>query len=286
MAREHIRKIPARREDSHKGDYGRVFVVAGSPGLTGAAFLCCEGALRSGSGLVTNGIPESLNPVMEIKLTECMTLPLTETQNQTLGLAAHKEILDFAKKCDVVALGPGLGRGSETKPLVKRLVREIEPPVVLDADGIVALEGDIDVLKDRKGRLVLTPHPGEMASLIGKEAAEVQSMREDIAKSVAEVTGAVVCLKGHRTVVADPEGEVYVNETGNSGMATGGMGDILTGMIASFMGQGIDDYGAAVIAVYLHGTAGDIAADKKGPFNMIATDVLEYLPEAFSKTGI
>jgi hydroxyethylthiazole kinase-like uncharacterized protein yjeF len=286
MTREHIRKIPARREDSHKGDYGRVFVVAGSPGLTGAAFLCCEGALRSGSGLVTNGIPESLNPVMEVKLTECMTLPLTETQHQTLGLAARQEILDFAKKCDVVALGPGLGRDSETKPLVKRLVQEIESPIVLDADGIIALEGDIDVLKDRNRRLVLTPHPGEMASLTGKEVAEVQSMREDIAKSVAEVTGAVVCLKGHRTVVAGPEGEVYVNETGNSGMATGGMGDILTGMIASFMGQGIDDYSAAVIAVYLHGAAGDIAAEKKGPFNMIATDVLEYLPEAFSKAGI
>ncbi|MGB3241766.1 MAG: NAD(P)H-hydrate dehydratase [Candidatus Omnitrophota bacterium] len=286
MTREHIKKLPARREDSHKGDYGRVFVVAGSPGMTGAAFLCCEGALRSGSGLVTNGIPESLNPIMEIKLTECMTLPLTETQDQTLGVAAEKQILDFSGKSDVVVLGPGLGRSSETRPLIRKLIQEIETPIVLDADGIIALEGNPDLLKDRRGRLVLTPHPGEMSNLTGKDVAEVQSMREDVAKSVAEVTGSVVCLKGHRTVVANPEGDVYVNETGNSGMATGGMGDILTGMIASFIGQGVDDYSAAVIAVYLHGLAGDIAAEKKGPFNMVATDVLDYLPEAFSRAGI
>lgn len=286
MTREHIKKLPARREDSHKGDYGRVFVVAGSPGMTGAAFLCCEGALRSGSGLVTNGIPESLNPIMEIKLTECMTLPLTETQGQTLGVAAEKQILDFSGKSDVVVLGPGLGRSSETRPLIRKLIQEIETPIVLDADGIIALEGNLDLLKDRRGRLVLTPHPGEMSNLTGKDVAEVQSMREDVAKSVAEVTGSVVCLKGHRTVVANPEGDVYVNETGNSGMATGGMGDILTGMIASFIGQGVDDYSAAVIAVYLHGLAGDIAAEKKGPFNMVATDVLDYLPEAFSRAGI
>ncbi|MGB3081566.1 MAG: NAD(P)H-hydrate dehydratase [Candidatus Omnitrophota bacterium] len=286
MTREHIKKLPARREDSHKGDYGRVFVVAGSPGMTGAAFLCCEGALRSGSGLVTNGIPESLNPIMEIKLTECMTLPLTETQDQTLGVAAEKQILDFSGKSDVVVLGPGLGRSSETRPLIRKLIQEIETPIVLDADGIIALEGNLDLLKDRRGRLVLTPHPGEMSNLTGKDVAEVQSMREDVAKSVAEVTGSVVCLKGHRTVVANPEGDVYVNETGNSGMATGGMGDILTGMIASFIGQGVDDYSAAVIAVYLHGLAGDIAAEKKGPFNMVATDVLDYLPEAFSRAGI
>ena len=286
MTREHIKKIPVRREDSHKGDYGKVFVVAGSPGLTGAAYLCCEGALRCGSGLVINGIPESLNPIMEIKLTECMTLPLTETQASTLGMAAKKDILSFARKCDVVALGPGLGRGSETKPLVKELIQEIECSIVLDADGIYALEGDMDLLKNRQSGLVLTPHPGEMSHLIGKDTSEIQPMREDIAKSVAEVTGAIVVLKGHRTVVANPEGETYVNETGNSGMATAGMGDVLTGMIASFIGQGVDDYSASVIAVYLHGMAGDIAAEKKGPFNIIATDILEYLPEAFKKAGI
>ncbi|MFQ5952495.1 MAG: NAD(P)H-hydrate dehydratase [Candidatus Omnitrophota bacterium] len=286
MVRKHIEKIPVRREDSHKGDYGRIFVVAGSPGMTGAAFLCSEGALRTGSGLVTCGIAESLNPVMEVKLTEVMTLPLTETQSHALGLAAEKEILKFAKKCDVAVVGPGLGSDPETKPLVKILVQQIESPIVLDADGINGLEGDIDVLKDRSARLVLTPHPGEMSKLIGKDVSEIQSMREDIAKSVAEVTGAVVCLKGHRTVVASPEGEVYVNETGNSGMATGGMGDILTGMIASFIGQGVDDFGSCVIAVNLHGLAGDIAAEKKGQFNMVATNVLEYLPEAFKRAGI
>jgi hydroxyethylthiazole kinase-like uncharacterized protein yjeF len=286
MVHEHIEKIPERREDSHKGDYGRVFVVAGSPGMTGAAFLCSQGALRTGSGLVTNGIPGSLNSIMEVKLTEAMTLPLTETQGHNLGLAAKDEILQFARKCDVVVLGPGLGEDPETRTLIRKLIQEIEKPIVLDADGINALEGDVDLLKDRQNRTVITPHPGEMSRLIGKGIDEIQSMREDIAKSVAEVTGAVVCLKGHRTVVADPEGKVYVNETGNSGMATGGMGDILPGMIASFIGQDIDDYGASVIAVYLHGLAGDIAAEKKGQFSMIATDVLEYLSEAFKRAGI
>ncbi|MGB2630868.1 MAG: NAD(P)H-hydrate dehydratase [Candidatus Omnitrophota bacterium] len=286
MVNKHIKKIPIRREDSHKGDYGRVFVIAGSPGMTGAAFLASQGALRCGSGLVTNGIPESLNSIMEIKLTECMTLPLTETQGKTLGVAAEKEIVQFAKKCDVVALGPGLGIDPETRSLVRKLIQEIDCPLVLDADGINALEGDLDLVKNRKGRIVLTPHPGELSRLIEKDISEIQSKRSDIAKSVAEITGGVVCLKGHRTVVADPGGEVYVNETGNSGMATGGMGDILTGMIASFIGQGVGDHSATVLAVYLHGLAGDIAAEKKGPFNMIATDVLEYLSEAFGKAGV
>jgi NAD(P)H-hydrate epimerase len=286
MVKKHIEKIPVRREDSHKGDYGRIFIIAGSPGMTGAAFLASQGAIRSGSGLVTSGIPESLNPIMEIKLTECMTLPLVETQNNTLGMAARKDILAFAEKCDSVAIGPGLGSDSETRSLVRELVQEIESPVVLDADGINALEGDLEPIRKRQARLVISPHPGELARLIGKDIDEIQSMREDIAKSVAEVNGTVVCLKGHRTVVADPEGNVYVNETGNSGMATGGTGDVLTGMIASFIGQGLDDYSAAVVAVYLHGLAGDIAAEKKGQFNMIATDILEYLPEAFKRGGI
>jgi len=286
MVHEHIEKMPVRRADSHKRDYGRVFVVAGSPGMTGAAFLCSQGALLSGSGLVTCGIPESLNRIMETKLTEVMTLPLAETGDGSLGLKAKEKILDFSKKCDVIAIGPGLGAGSQTRALVRDLIGSTEQPVVLDADGINALEGELEPLRKRGYRTVITPHPGEMARLMGKDTGEVQSNRTDIAKSVAEVTGTVVCLKGHHTVVADPEGMIYVNETGNSGMATGGTGDVLTGMIASFIGQGVDDFSAAVSAVYLHGLAGDIAAEKKGQFSMIASNVLECISDAFNKAGI
>ncbi len=286
MVREHIEKIPFRREDSHKGDYGRILVLAGSRGMTGAAYLCSQGALYSGSGLVTSGIPESLNNVMEIKLTEVMTLPLPETDTQSLSLKAKKKILDFAKKCDAVAMGPGLGREGSTRMLVSELLEEMEAPVVLDADGINALEGDLALLAKREYATVVTPHPGEMARLMKKDVSGIQSNRIDMAKSVAEVTGSVVCLKGHKTVVASPDGKAYVNETGNSGMASGGTGDVLTGMIASFIGQGIDVYSSAVCAAYLHGLAGDIAAEEIGQFCMTASDILQYLPDAFEKAGI
>jgi NAD(P)H-hydrate epimerase len=286
MVREHIGKMPVRKEDSHKGDYGRVLVVAGSRGMTGAAYLASQGALKSGSGLVTNAVPESLNKIMEVKLTEVMTLPVAETEKQALGAMAKGEILDFSRKCDAVALGPGLGREAETCQLVLELLEGIECPIVLDADGLFALGGQLEPLRKRTARTVMTPHPGEMARLMGKEIGSVQSDRTEAAKSIAEVTGTIVCLKGHKTVVADPQGLVYVNETGNSGMATGGTGDVLTGMIASFIGQGVDDFSAAAVAVYLHGMAGDIAAEEEGPFCMTATDILDYLPEAFGKAGI
>ena len=222
MEREHLGKIPGRRDESHKGDYGRVFVLAGSKGFTGAAYLTAMGALRSGSGLVICGVPESLNSIMEIKLTEGMTIPLAETKNQSLGKAAKKDIMDLLDTCDVLALGPGIGTEDQTKELVKEILLEAEQPVVLDADGINCLEGDISVLRKRKGSTVITPHPGEMSRLIDKSVDEIQSEREETAKSIAEVAGCVVCLKGHKTIVASADGDVYVNATGNSGMATGG----------------------------------------------------------------
>ncbi len=286
MVRKHIDKIPVRRKDSHKGDYGRVFVIAGSVGMTGAAYLSCQGALRAGSGLVVNGIPESLNHVMEVKLTEAMTLPLAESKKRSLAKNARKEIIDFSRKCDAVVIGPGIGAAEETRALIRELVKKIECPIVLDADGLNALEGRTILLKKRKFRTVITPHPGEMARLIKKEVSFLQMQRTEIAKKVAKDTGTVVCLKGHRTVVASPEGQTYVNDTGNSGMASGGTGDVLTGMIASFIGQGVDDFSSTVSAVYLHGLAGDIAGREKGPFSMVATDILECLPRAFEKAGI
>lgn len=286
MASEHLGKIPGRRDESHKGDYGKVLVLAGAKGFTGAAYLTSMGALRAGSGLVTCGVPESLNPIMEVKLTEAMTLPLAETSKQSLSREAKADIMAFMEKCDVLAMGPGIGTEKGTKDLVKEILLEVEDTIVLDADGINCLDGEISVLKQRKGLTVITPHPGEMGRLLSKSVEDVQSDREGVAKGLAEITGCIVCLKGHKTVVASPTGQVYVNATGNSGMATGGTGDVLTGMIASFIGQGVEAYSAAVSAVYIHGLSGDIAAERKSPFCMIASDLLEFLSEAFEREGM
>jgi len=286
MVHEHIKKIPERREDSNKGDFGRVLVIAGSKGMTGAAYLTSQAALVSGSGLVTCGIPESLNSIMEIKLTEVMTLPLPDAEGSYLSTKAKSKIIKFSRQCDCIAIGPGLGTHKETCTLVKELLESIDRPIVLDADGINALDGKSKLLSKRKASTVITPHPGELAALMNKVISDVQENRLEMAKSVAETTGAIVCLKGHRTVVASPEGLTYVNETGNSGMATGGTGDVLTGIITSFIGQGINDFSAAVTGVYLHGVAGDIAAEEEGPFSLIATDLILNLPYAFDRAGI
>lgn len=281
MVKKHISKIPKRQKDSHKGDYGHVFVIAGSQGLTGAAYLVSQSALRSGSGLVTLAIPKTLNPIMEIKLTEAMTLPLQETKDVSLSLKSKDRILDFVQHIDVVAMGPGLSRNSETQELVIELLEKIEKPVVLDADGLNALEGKAGVLKKRKDLTVITPHPGEMARLTGKDSSYIQKNREKVAKSFSLQYNCVSILKGFRTVVANPQGNVYINETGNTGMSTAGVGDVLTGIVASLIGQGIDTYSASVIGVYFHGKAGDLAVKDKGAFSLIASDLLAKLPLVF-----
>jgi len=286
MAKEHIAVISPKSEDSHKGDYGKLFIIAGSPGLTGAAYLSSQAAIRTGSGVVTLGVPASLNVILETKLTEVMTIPLAETEGYSLGLKAEEKILDFSKKCDVVALGPGLGKDKETHLLIRSLVENLDRPLVIDADGLNAIGTDLDIIKNRNETTVLTPHPGEMARLVGASIDDVQENRETMAKDLAVQTGAIVCLKGHKSVVADPEGSIYTNTTGNSGMSTAGCGDVLTGMIASFIGQDIFAYSATIAAVYLHGLAGDIAAENMGSFSMIASDIIDSISEAFDKAGI
>lgn len=286
MVREHIQKIPQRDSRSHKGDYGRVLVVAGSRGMTGAATLSCMGSMRSGSGLVYCIVPESVEQVMSVKLTEVIIVGAKDLSEGCLAPCSRKEVVSMSKSCDVVAIGPGLGSNVQTFRLVKGLVTDIEKPLVLDADGLNALAGETDILRDRKFPAVITPHPGEMARLLGLDKEEVQQEREEVASGAAERFGCVVVLKGHNTVVASPDGAVFVNTTGSSAMATAGMGDILTGMIASFIGQGLDEFSSAVCAVYLHGSAGDLAAKEKGAFSTIATDVLAFLPEAFRRAGI
>ncbi|MFA6142705.1 MAG: NAD(P)H-hydrate dehydratase [Candidatus Omnitrophota bacterium] len=274
-----IKKFPKRIPDSHKGDYGHVLVIAGASGYTGAAYLTSQAAILSGSGLVTLAIGRSLYNLMAAKLTEVMVKPFFETKDYSLSLLAEKELIAFMGKCNVAAIGPGISRNKETQNLVRNIVSKIDKPMVLDADGINALVGHPDTLKDIKGNTVLTPHPGELSSLTGKSVEEIQKNRKDIALKFASEYNTVLVLKGHETVVTEPGGEYYINETGNPGMATAGSGDVLTGMIASFVGQGLDPFTAAILGVHFHGLAGDLALKEKGALSLIATDILNKLPD-------
>jgi len=265
---------------AHKGRFGHVLVLAGSTGFAGAACLAADAALRSGAGLVTLGVPRSLLPVVATKLTACMTHAFREVPEGALSLGALPEILTIAERCDVVALGPGIGRHRSTEKLVQALIRSLERPLVLDADGLNALEGDAGVLSEAAGRVVVTPHPGEMARLAGRSVSEVQAMRADVAAWFARRHSLVVALKGHETVVTNGS-EVYVNGTGNPGMASGGTGDVLAGMVAGLLAQGLASFGAACLAVYLHGLAGDLAAARLGQQALTATDLLGEIGHAF-----
>ena len=289
-----VKKLPEltpRKKNTHKGSYGRVLVFAGSPGMTGAAYLCSKAALRSGSGIVTLGIPESLNPVMETKLTCVMTYPLPETEASTLSNNGRKEILKLCESHDVVALGPGLSQHPETRGLILWLIKNMDRTMVIDADGLNALANNVDVLHKIKQNVVLTPHPGEMSRLAGLcSAKDVQKERlntatqfvQSIQKKLKGEKKLVLVLKGDKTIVADYK-KVYVNRTGNTGMATAGVGDVLTGIIVSLIGQGLGVFDASQLGVYIHGLAGDIAAKKKGELSMIASDIIDCLPDAFIK---
>ena len=280
MIRTLCKKIMNRPPDSHKGDYGHVFVLAGSGSYTGAPYLTSQAALLAGAGLVTLGIAKSLYPILAAKLTEVMVRALPETRDMSLSLKAENDIAHFSRKVDVLALGPGLSLNSQTQKLVLTLLAKIEKPFVVDADGISALRGHLDIIKKAQHPVVLTPHPGEFARLINREAADVQRNRKNIALTFSKEYNVVLVLKGCGTVVADPRGKVYVNRTGNPGMASGGVGDVLTGIIASFIGQGLSPYEASVLGTHAHGLAGDIAAVEKGLLSVIATDLLHNLPEA------
>jgi len=278
--------LPKRRPDVHKGDCGRVFIIAGSVGMVGAGCLCSLSALRCGSGLVTLGLPECIQPQGAIKVTEAMTLPL-DCRNGFLSASAITKIKEKLSSCDVCAVGPGLGVTKDVLAVVEAVLGE-EKPCVIDADALNALSVDMSILKRKKCMAVLTPHPGEMSRLTGKTIEEIESDRAGAAQDLAKNYNCVVVLKGHESVIASPKGELHINNSGNSGMASGGMGDVLTGVIASFIGQGMSPYDAAVLGVFLHGLAGDLAAEEKGEFGLIAGDVAEKLPYAIKglKDGI
>ncbi len=280
-----VKSFPKRSPDAHKGDLGHVLVIAGSFGYTGAAYLTAQAVALSGSGLVTLAVGRGILPILAVKLTEVMVCPFFETRDSSLSLLAEKDLIAFSQKCDVLAIGPGISQNKETQGLVRDLVSKVELPIVLDADGINACVGHTGIFKDAKSKLVLTPHEGEMARIIGLDVKDISQNRKDVALKFANEYNTVLVLKGHNTVVASPTGDLYENQTGNSGMATGGTGDILTGMIASFIGQGAEPFTAAVLGVYFHGLAGDMALRSKGTLGLIATDVLNKLPEVLKALG-
>ena len=280
---EALAALPPRPKDSHKGTFGHLLVLAGSPGKTGAAAMTALAAMRCGTGLVTLGAPESLNTLLGAKLTEVMCEPLPETDARTLGRKAMERIHDLLPRMTALALGPGLSTHPETIELVLSTVREVALPVVVDADGLNALAGRVDTLRGARAPRVLTPHPGEMGRLLGIESAAVNADRIGCARAFAQAHGVVLVLKGAHTIVARPDGELRVNLTGNPGMASGGMGDALTGMIGGLLAQGVEPGAAAGLAVYLHGLAADGAARDHGMVGLLASDVIDRLPRTIDE---
>jgi NAD(P)H-hydrate epimerase len=271
--------VPTRTADSHKGDFGRVLVIAGSLGRTGAAHLAAIGALRSGAGLVTIATPRSCLSTVAAMAPEYMTEPLDETALGTIDFGAIERVLEL--KSDVIAVGPGLGQAPGTAAFVQALVERTGVPLVLDADALNAFVGEPDRLMGRdEVALVITPHPGEMARLLNTTIDVVQRDRVRHAREFAASHRVHVVLKGHRTIIAAPDGRTFVNLTGNPGMATGGTGDLLTGMIAAWFAQLLDAEAACKLAVYVHGTAGDLAEADEGDVALVAGDVAARLGDA------
>lgn len=275
--------IQPRSPDTHKGDTGHLLVVAGSPGKTGAAAMAAISAMRAGAGLVTLGIPASLNAILEVQVVEGMTHPLPETGAGILGDASFSTIMNLLSDKQCLAIGPGIGTALETRTLIHRIVQESTKPIVIDADGLNSLVGHTDMLKELTVPVILTPHPGEMARIVNTTAGDVQNDRISCARSFSEKFKTHVILKGAKTVIAHPDGTVFINQTGNSGMASGGMGDVLTGIISGFITQGYSPQSASHIGTYLHGAAADALAEKSGPIGFLATEVMDEIPDQIKK---
>ncbi len=264
-------RLPRRRRDAHKGDFGRVHILAGQVGYTGAPVLAASGAVRAGAGLVSLSVPEEIYPIVACKLLSAMPSPLKMDEN------ALQTELSRCENQTAVLVGPGMGRSPGAEELTWGLMRNLTCPLVVDADGINALSGHIDVLDERRGRVtVLTPHDGEFARILGRKPSE---NREEEGVSFAKTHGCILIWKGHRTLTCYPDGRCYVNQTGNPGMAKGGSGDVLAGMVLAFLAQGLP----VEWAVYLHGLAGDLAAQKLGEYAMTPGDLIQFLPAAFMR---
>ncbi len=269
---------------AHKGDCGHCLIVAGSTGKTGAAAMSANSAVRAGAGLVSAAIPAALNGIMEVKTTEAMSIPLPEVEAGFLGEAAYDAIASAAAGKDAVAIGPGISRTPSISALVQRLVGDLDQPLVLDADGLNAVSENREVLLHRISAVViLTPHPGEMARLAGVSVAEVEQDRLGIARDFSAMYNVFLLLKGARTVIASPDGEIAINGSGNPGMASGGMGDVLTGVLVALIAQGYAPFAACKLGAFLHGLSADLVAAEKGEIGISAVDVQERLPFAFKK---
>ena len=269
--------FPKRENNSQKGDYGKVLVIAGSAGMTGAAYLSSQTAVTTGSGLVTLAVPSSLNGAMEAKTTEVMTVPLSD-KNGRISAGAIDEILKRVDKADTVLIGPGLGRCDDVSEVVESVLEYSKVPVIIDADGINAVAENMKALSSCTCPVIFTPHTVEMSRLTGLEREYIEDNRLVTAKEFAEENGVTLILKGHHTIVTGQDGEQYINITGNSGLATGGSGDVLAGTVASLVSRGINETVASAMAVYIHGLAGDIAKDKYGIESVTASKVMECIP--------
>ena len=273
--------LPERSFDSYKGAAGKVMIIAGSLGMTGAAYLTSIASMRAGAGIAVLGCPESLNDIMEVKLTEVMTLPLPEvSKKRCLSLRALGMIREKVKSFDVVAIGPGLGSYHETAELIRRFVSAYTGKIVLDADGINAFTGKIELLKDSPADIILTPHYGELSRLTGFKIDDIKADPISFCKKASELSGKIILLKGAPTYICSPVGELWINNSGNEGMATAGMGDVLTGTIAGFLSQKLKMLDAAVLGAYIHGKAGDIVSARNGIHGIMSGDILNSIPEA------
>ncbi len=277
-------KLPKRKPVSNKGTYGHALCVCGSMRMAGAAYLSVSGALRCGAGLVTAAFPQTAYAAIAPKFTEPLLLPLEPNFDGTFAFSAMADIIEASKRASAVLIGCGIGFNKDTTTLVQNLIKEIKVPMIIDADGINALSSNIDILKEAQAPIILTPHPGEMSRLCGKSVAEIIANPIGTARQFAEEYGVTVVLKTANTVVCGRGAQgIYINTTGNAGLARGGSGDLLAGMIVSFVAQSMNPFDAAVSAVFLHGLAADAVAQKTSMRGMLPTDVLNYLPELFSK---
>ncbi|MDH7511537.1 MAG: NAD(P)H-hydrate dehydratase [Clostridiales bacterium] len=269
-----------RKRESHKGNYGHLFIIAGSLGKTGAAALAARAAYKTGAGLVTVGTPRTCLPIVARSMMELMTEPLAETEEKTISSEALPRVLDLIKEKDAVIIGPGISTQESTRRFVWNLIPKIRQPLVIDADALNILSQKQELLKKLPKPAILTPHPGEFARLLGLTVPEVLGKRLELVPCFAQKHGVILVLKGYRTLVGAPDGRVFVNPTGNPGMATGGTGDVLSGMIGSLLMQQKDPLMAALAAVYLHGMSGDLASRRVGERAIVAGDLIRFLPQA------
>lgn len=275
--------IIPRNSQSHKGDYGRLSVLAGSVGLTGAATLSCDSALKCGAGLITLLCPEELNTIFECKLTETMTKPVKSTDGHISSLSSI-DVIKAISSGDVCLMGPGLGRSEDACAVVTSAIENTDKPLIIDADALYAVSKNTNILKNRKGNIILTPHIGEFSRLTGMDTKEILSDTQKYAMEFSQEYNVIVVLKSHRTIVCTPNDECYSNILGNPGMATGGSGDVLAGCIASFAAQGMKLVDAAKLGVYIHSLSADMAKEDTGEYSLTPSDIIRYLPYAIKYT--